>query len=69
MGNGAVEGAITSILKQWKVYYSKMHLNFFLFLQMPRYSLGGEHNQVDPTGGQKPQSIKSPLSLCDYMRV
>ena len=39
MGNGPVEGTITSILKHLKVYYSKTHLNFFFwFLQkMSRY--------------------------------
>ena len=30
MGNGPVEGAITCTVKHKKVYYSKMHPNFFL---------------------------------------
>ena len=31
MENGPVEGAITCTVKHKKVYYSKMHPNFFFF--------------------------------------
>ena len=68
MGNGPVEGAITSILKNLKVYYSKTHLNFFLIFAENVWLLSQNMIKLIPLGPQS-QSIKSPLSTCNYTRV
>ena len=65
MGNGPVEGAIASILKHLKGYYSKTQLNFLLFLQKmshyyPRTKSSWSH------WGPSTSMYKSPLSPCNY---
>ena len=44
MGNGPVEGAIISILKHSKVYYSKTHPNFFNDFCIKCHATIPEHN-------------------------
>ena len=51
MENGPVQGAITSILKHWKVYYSKTYLIFFSDICRKCHATFLEHNYFDPIGG------------------
>ena len=62
MGNGPVEGAITSILKHLNFYYSKTYLNFFLIFAENVTLLSLNIIKLILLGPQ-PQSIKSPRFL------
>ena len=65
MGNGLIEGAITSILKHWKGYNSKMHPNFFLILAESFTLLSWSIIKLIPLGASN-SKYKSLLSPCNY---
>ena len=71
MGNGPVEGTITSILKRWKHYYFYYYYFYYFFIpfsqKMSCYYPWTKIKLIPL--GPHPQSIKSSLSLCDFTRV
>ena len=66
MGNGPIEGTITSILKHYNVYYSKTHLNFFLIFGENVTLLPRNIIKLIPSGASTSKYKKSAFSVRLY---